>query len=80
MKRLITYLALTSLLVTLSPACLLADQGGGNPNKGPNPLAPGQASHQLPPHAVVGSTAERRAAWARLTPEQRQEYLSRFQA
>jgi PKD repeat protein len=79
-KRLIAHLTLTSLLVTLSPAGLLAAQGGGAPKRGPNPLAPGQAGRLLPRHAVVGSTAERRAAWERLTPEQRQEYLQRFQA
>jgi PKD repeat protein len=83
MNRLITQLTLTSLLITLSPAGLLAGAAPrGNPaGRAPNPFAPGQGvSPKLPPHAVVGSTPERRAAWAKLSLDQRQTYLKRFEA
>jgi PKD repeat protein len=79
MKRLVARLTLISLLITLSPAGLLAAQGGNDKKADPAPFAPGQAQ-KLPKHAVVGSTPERRAAWEKLTPEQRQDYLKQFEA
>jgi hypothetical protein len=36
--------------------------------------------NRLPAHAAGGSTRERRAAWEKLTPEQRQQYMDRFAA
>src|SRR4051794_8680391 len=81
MKRWIAKLTLLSMLIAFGPAGVLAAQGGNAKQPGFNPLAPGQGiAHQLPRHAVVGSTPERRAAWEKLTPEQRQDYLNRFQA
>ena len=81
MKRLIARLTLVSMFIAFGPAGVLAAQGGNAKKDGPNPMAPGLgAGHQLPRNAVVGSTPERRAAWEKLTPEQRQEYLKRFEA
>ncbi|HSS75297.1 MAG TPA: PKD domain-containing protein [Thermoanaerobaculia bacterium] len=81
MKRWIAKLILLSMFITFGPAGALAAQGGNARQPPPNPFAPGQGlAHKLPKHAVVGSTPERRAAWEKLTPEQRQDYLKRFQA
>ena len=80
MKRLVAKLTLMSMFLVLSPAGLLAGQAKGSPNGRPAPFTFGQRSvGKLPPQAVAGSTPERRAAWEKLTPEQRQQHLKRFE-
>jgi len=76
LKKFVAHLALLLLFVLISPAGLLAQQGAaaGAPLPGPG------SAWKLPAHAVAGSTAERRAAWQKLTPGQRKEVLKRFAA
>jgi PKD repeat protein len=83
-RRLTAVLITGWLLFSLSPLQVLADEQGragqGSASEH-HPFAAGQGfSHQLPKGAAIGSTAERRAAWARLTPAQRQQFLQQFQA
>lgn len=77
MKRLIAKLTVTSVLIVLSPAGLLAADSGGA-GQGGTSSKPGQGfSLTLPKGAVPGSTPERRAALRQLTPEQRRDYVRR---
>ncbi len=74
MQRFVAQFLLLS--VTLSPAGLLAQ-----PSAAAGAAVPGPgAVWKLPAHAVAGSTAERRAAWQKLTPGQRKDVLKRFAA
>jgi PKD repeat protein len=74
MKRRIATLTLIFPLLMLGTAACLRAQA-----KTSAPFAPGLAS-PLPPRAVVGSTPERREAWQKLTPKQREEYVEKFKA
>lgn len=57
-----------------------AQQANGQPTGRPqDPFAPGQTHrHKLPASARIGSTPERKAAWDRATPEQREQAKRKF--
>src|SRR5205085_2315473 len=76
MRHAISILLTLSLLATMSAGGLTASAQQSNAGQKPqalqDPFAPGHGhQHKLPPSARVGSTPERRAAWNKLTPEEK---------
>jgi Domain of unknown function (DUF4214) len=77
MRHAISILLTLCLLTVMNGGAMsaLARQSNGQqPAQAQDPFAPGRArQHKLPPSARIGSTPERKAAWDRMTPEQKEE-------
>lgn len=78
MKRLISILTTFSILLTVCAGSFSTSAQQSSTNQ--DPFAAPRRPVQMHPKAVIGSTPERKAAWERLTPEQRKEVQEKFRA